>query len=165
MSSALRLLKDLETQNYNLQDYSGPAISQHLSESLVKCVEILNCKHCSERSEQMVLMVIIAQKILKMSSRLTTGFIEGGLPILSPEKVVPLPRLLLIQQLKLEKALDQVKTIAIEQDWKIHLALLAPICQDSKDTMDRLRRVTGNIVIPPRLVSHNKDNPIIIDEE
>lgn len=165
LSSALRLLEDLETQNYHLQDYSGPAISQPVSQSLAKCVEILRCKICSERSEQMVLMVIIAQKITKMFSRLTTRLIEGGLLISSAEKAVPLPRLLLIQQLKLEKALDQLKTIAREKDWKIHLAMLAPICQYSKDTMDRLRRMNGNVVIQPRLALLNKENPIITNKE
>lgn len=109
-------------------------------------------------------MVIIAQKITKLFSRLTTWFIEGGLPIFSPERAVPLPRLLLIQQLKLEKALDQLKTIARDQDWKTHLAILAPICQHSKDTMDRLRRMNGHVVIPPSLVPLNEDNPIVIDE-
>ncbi len=109
-------------------------------------------------------MVMIAQKITKVFSRLTTRFIEGGLPILSPERAVPLPRLLLIQQLKLEKALDQLKTIARDQDWKTHVAILAPVCQYSKDTMDRLRRMNGRVVIPPSLVPLNEDDPIIVDE-
>lgn len=112
-----------------------------------------------------MLMVIIVQKITKMFSRLTTRFIEGTLPILSPERDIPLPRLFLIQQLKLEKALDQLKTIAEENDWKTHLAMLASVCQYSKDTMDRLRRMNGHVVIPPRFVSHNKDNPIVINEK
>lgn len=163
--SALRVLEDLENQNYNLEDYTGPAISQHLSESLVKMVEILSCKRCSERSSLMLFMVILVQKITKIFSRLTTRFIEGALPIFVPEKDIPLPRLLLIQQLRLEKALDQLKTIAKEHDWKTHLANLAPICQYSKDTMDRLRRMNGNVIIPPRVVSHNEDNPVIVNEK
>lgn len=109
-------------------------------------------------------MVMIAQKITKVFSRLTTRFIEGGLPIHSPEKAVPLPRLLLIQQLKLEKALDQLKTIARDQDWETHKAILAPVCQYSKDTMDRLRRMNGRVVIPPSLVPLNEDDPIFVDE-
>lgn len=46
--SALRILEDLETKNYNLQEYSGLAISQRLSESLVQSVEVLSCKRCSK---------------------------------------------------------------------------------------------------------------------
>lgn len=46
--SALWILGDLETKNYNLQEYSGLASSQHLCESLAKSVEILSCKSCSK---------------------------------------------------------------------------------------------------------------------
>lgn len=165
LASALRILEDLETQNHHLEDYSGPAISQHLTNSLVKCVEILSCNRCTERSEQMVLMVIITQKITKMFSRLTTRIIEGTLIIFSPEKAVPLPRLLLILQLKLEKVLDQLKAIIRSHDWKTHLAMLAPICQYSKDTMDRLRRINGLVMILPSLIPLNEDDPIIVNDE
>lgn len=110
-------------------------------------------------------MVILVQKITKMFSRLTTRFIEGTLPIFAPEKAIPLPRLFLIQQLKLEKALGLLRTIAEEHDWKTHLAMLAPICQYSKDTMDRLRRMNGHIIIPPRFVPSNENIPIITHEK
>lgn len=165
LSAALQILEELETQNHYMQDYSGPAISQHLTNSLVKCVEILSCKRCIEISKQMILMVIITQKITKVFSRLTTRFIEGDLPILSPERAVPLPRLVLIQQLKLEKALDQLKVIARSHDWKTHIAMLAPICQYSKDTMDRLRRMNGLVINAPNLVPLNEDDPIIVNDE
>lgn len=174
LSSAVRILEELETQNHHLQDYSGPAISQHLTDSQVKCLEILSCKSCTEASDLMMLMIIISQKITKMFSRLTTRFIEGDLLILSPEKAVPLPRLILIQQLKLERVLDHLKAISKSHDWKTHSAILAPICQYSKDTMDRLRRINGLVVASPTLVPLNeddpivplnKDDPIVIDDE
>lgn len=141
--SALRILEELETRNHQMQDYTGSAISQHLTQCMGKCVGILECKRCMELSEQMMLMIIIAQKITKMFSRLATRFIEQSQSILSSESSIPLPRLVLIQQLKLEKVLNLLTAISTNHGWQTHLAILDPICQYSLDTMDRLRRMNG----------------------
>lgn len=142
-SSALRVLEELETRNHLMQDYTGFAISQHLTQSLGKCVAMLECKRCIEISEQMMLMIIIAQKILKMFSRLATRFIEQDQSILAIESVIPLPRLVLLQQLRLDKVLERLTSISTKHSWKTHMAMLDPICQYSADTMNRLRRMNG----------------------
>lgn len=110
-------------------------------------------------------MIIIAQKITKTFARLTTRFIEGDLLILSPEKEVPLPQLVLIQQLKLENLLNQLVEIARNRNWRTHIAMLASICHYSRDTMDRLRRINGLKTLEPILFNLNTDDPIVVDDE
>lgn len=76
LQSALRMLEELETRNHGMQDFSAWVLSQHLASSLGKCIEILECKPCINFSEQMMLMIFIAQKSKKMLSRLATKFVE-----------------------------------------------------------------------------------------
>lgn len=162
LQSALHMLEELETRNHLMQDYSASDTSQHLAKSLGKCVEILDCQRCVEFSEQMMLMIIITQKITKAFSRLATMFIEQDQSILSSDRAIPLPRLVLIQQLRLERVLNSLKIISRSRGWKTHLAMLDPICQYSKDTMDRLRRINGILNIPNPVSSNDQ---MILDEE
>lgn len=164
LQSALRMLEELETRNHRMQDYSAWALSQHLASSLGKCVGILECKGCVELSEQMMLMIIIAQKITKMFSGLATRFAEQDQSIFSSQSSIPLPRLVLIQQLRLERVLNHLGCISRSHIWETHLAMIDSVSQYSKDIMDRLRRLNGhhNTLYP---IVNNRNNPIILDEE
>lgn len=159
LPSALRLLEELETRNHHMQDYTGATISQHLSSFLGKCVGMLECKRCVELSEQMMLMIIIAQKVTKMFSRLATRFTEQDQSMLSAETSIPLPRLVLIQQLRLERVLNHLAVISRNRNWQTHLAMLEPTSQHSKDIMDRLR-LMNRLHNTSNSVSSNEDNTI-----
>ena len=138
LQSALRMLEELETRNHRMQDFSAWVLSQHLASSLGKCLRILECKPCIKLSEQVMLMIIIAQKITKMFSRLATRFVEQDQSIVSSESSVPLPRLVLVQQLRLERVLNHLKGISRSRNWQTHLAILDSVLQHSKDVIDRL---------------------------
>lgn len=139
LQSALRMLEELETRNHRMEDFSAWVLSQHLASSLGKCIRILECKPCIKLSEQMMLMIIIAQKITKMFSRLATRFVEQDQSIVCSESSVPLPRLVLIQQLRSERVLNHLQGISRSCNWQTHLAILDSVLQHSKDIMDRLR--------------------------
>lgn len=92
----------------------------------------------------MMLMIIIAQKITKMFSRLATRFVEQDQSIVSSESSVPLPRLILIQQLRLERVLNHLEGISRSRNWQTHLAILDSLLEHSKDVIDRLRCLNGH---------------------
>ena len=164
LQSALRMLEELETRNHRMQDFSAWVLSQHLASSLGKCIGILECKPCIKFSEQMMLMIVIVQKITKMFSRLATRFVEQDQSIVSSESSVPLPRLVLIQQLRLERVLNHLGGISRSRNWQTHLAMLDSVLQHSKDIMDRLRRLNRHHYTSYPIVS-NENNPIILDDE
>ena len=139
LQSALRMLEELETRNHRMQDFSAWVLSQHLASSLGKCIRILECKACIKLSEQMMLMTIIAQKITKMFNKLATRFVEQKESIVSSESSIPLPRLVLIQQLRLERVLNHLEDISRSHNWQTHLAIIHSELQYSKDIMNRLR--------------------------
>ena len=164
LQSALRMLEELETRNHRMQHFSAWDLSQYLATSLGTCIRILECKPCIRFSEQMMLMIIIAQRITKMFSGLATRFVVQDQSIVCPESTIPLPRLVLIQQLRLERVLNHLGGISRSRNWQTHLAMLDSVLQHSKDIMDRLQRLNRrhHTSYP---IGSDENNPIILDDK
>ncbi len=142
MPNALHMLEDLETRNDRMEECSGGSVSEFLAQCLLKCTEMLDCRPCGQRSDYIMFLVIICQKISKAFSRLATTC-AGGLSSITPDgtRTVPLTSVVLYQVPRLETVLARLKTIAKQRNWKTHIAMLDPISQYFEDTRARLKRI------------------------
>lgn len=100
------------------------ALISFMPRAFSKFVEMLECKRCVEISKQMMLMIIICQKVTKTFGRLVTMLVAHNLSVFLTNGTIPLPQLVLIQQLRLERALSRLKVISRSRNWKTHLAML-----------------------------------------